>query len=190
MSKLTVPVSQRDHAWGSADAPVVMVEYGDFECPHCGQAHVVLKQIKQALGDTLCLVYRHFPLVTIHPHAEQAAEAAEAAGAQGRFWEMHDLLFEHQDALEDSDLVDYALMLGLDVPRFGQDLLEHRFAERIREDFVSGVRSGVNGTPSFFLNGVRHDAPYTPEFLLPAIEAAATQRLREARKAPPARPRA
>jgi protein-disulfide isomerase len=170
MSRLTVPVSKRDHIWGSMNAPVVLVEYADFECPFCGEAHIVLKELKRMMADDLTLVFRHFPLSTIHPHALQAAEAAEAAGAQERFWEMHDMLFEHQDALEETDLLNYAIALGLDLPRFARDLTEERYAGRVREDFVSGVRSGVNGTPAIFINGVRHDGSYEPASLLPAIE--------------------
>jgi protein-disulfide isomerase len=170
---LAPPVSKRDHLRGSLDAPVVMAEYGDFECAFCGQAYWVVKELEQALGEVLCVAFRHFPLNTVHPHAQHAAEAAEAAGAQGRFWEMHDMLFERQQALEDSDLVDYALALGLDAERFTRDMLEHRWAPRVREDFMSGVRSGVNGTPTFFINGVRHDGGFDPDSLLRAIEYAA-----------------
>jgi protein-disulfide isomerase len=154
---------------GPADAPVTLVEYGDFECPHCGQAHLVVDQIEGLLGDSLCLVFRHFPLSTVHPHAQMAAEAAEAAGAQQRFWEMHDVLFENQHALDEVHLVQYAEMIGLDLQRFVRDLEEDRFAAKVREDFLSGVHSGVNGTPTFFINGVRHNGGYDLHSLLAGI---------------------
>jgi protein-disulfide isomerase len=167
--RLTVPVSERDHVLGPATAPVTLVEYGDYECPFCGAAHASLQQVRQVMGDDLRFVYRHFPLTQIHPHAYQAAEAAEAAGAQGRFWEMHDLLFENQDRLGLRDLIGYAGALDLDLERFVTDLRGHAHAGRLREDFLSGVRSGVNGTPTFFVNGVRHDGGYDPESLLEAL---------------------
>jgi protein-disulfide isomerase len=170
---LTPPLNERDHVLGPADAPITLVEYGDYECPYCGAAHPVVKEIVQRLGDELRFAFRHFPLARVHPHAERAAEAAEAAAAQGRFWPMHDLLFEHQDALEDEDLLTYASVLGLDVERFVQDLASGVYAPRVREHFMSGVRSGVNGTPTFFVNGRRHDGGYDLPTLLHAIAAAA-----------------
>jgi protein-disulfide isomerase len=170
--RLTVSVSERDHILGPLTAPVTMVEYGDYECPHCGQAHHVIKQLRQLMGHRLCFVFRHFPLTMIHPHAQDAAEAAEAAGAQGKFWEMHYLLFEHQYALERDHLVQYAAALGLDVSRFTGELIRHIHAPRVREHFMSGVRSGVNGTPTFFINGVRHNGSSDLDTLVDAIEAA------------------
>jgi protein-disulfide isomerase len=170
--RLSVPVSERDHILGPTTAPVTVVEYGDYECPICGQAHPVVKQLRRLLGRQLCFVYRHFPLATVHPHAHHAAEAAEAAGAQGEFWAMHDMLFAHQQALADDDLVQYAVALGLDVSRFTSELARHIHAPRVREDFMSGVRSGVNGTPTFFINGVRHDDSFDLETLLEAITGA------------------
>jgi protein-disulfide isomerase len=171
-SKLTPQVSHRDHIQGPDTASVTLVEYGDYECPYCGEAFPIVNAIQKRLGKRLRYVFRHFPLTTAHPHAAPAAEAAEAAGAQGRFWEMHDTLYEHQDALEDEDLLEYATELDLDVSRFSGDMAEHRHAARIREDFTSGVRSGVNGTPSFFINGIRHDGGYDLATLLAAIEEA------------------
>jgi protein-disulfide isomerase len=168
--RLTMPVSARDHILGPTTAPVTLVEYGDYECPYCGQAHHVMKQLRQLLGHQLCYVFRHFPLTTVHPHAQHAAEAAEAAGAQGKFWEMHFTLFEHQHALDPDDLVRYAAALGLDLSQFTSELARHVYAPRVREDFMSGVRSGVNGTPSFFINGVRHDGSFDFDALLYAIE--------------------
>jgi protein-disulfide isomerase len=161
--RLTVPVGERDHVLGPATAPVTLVEYGDYECPFCGAAHKSVVQILQVMGNDLRFAFRHFPLSQIHPHAYQAAEAAEAAGAQGRFWEMHDLLFENQDRLGLRDLIGYAGALGLDLERFVTDLRGHAHAGRLREDFLSGVRSGVNGTPTFFVNGLRHDGGYDVE---------------------------
>ncbi|MBV9959405.1 MAG: thioredoxin domain-containing protein [Acidobacteria bacterium] len=171
-ARLSVPVSERDHVQGSPDAAVTLVEYGDFECPHCGAAHLVVKQIQKTLGDQLRFVFRHFPLAQIHPHAERAAEAAEAAGAQGRFWQMHDLLFEHQQSLSDRHLLLYAEAIDLDTDRFARELAEHVYQPRVREDFMSGVRSGVNGTPTFFINGARHDGLYDVSSLLDAIQRA------------------
>jgi protein-disulfide isomerase len=171
---LKTPVDERrDHIRGPRDAAVTLVEYGDFECPHCGRAHFILQDLEAMMGDRYRLAFRNFPLSQIHPYAERAAEAAEAAGAQGLFWEMHDTLFEHQDALEDEDLVAYADEIGCDLPRFQMDLLQGRFRERVREDFLGGVRSGVNGTPTFFINGRRHDAPWDLDALAEAIEMAA-----------------
>jgi protein-disulfide isomerase len=168
---LTLAVSdRRDHIRGNPSSAMTLVEYGDFECPHCGQAHLVLGKLMDRMGDQVRLVFRHFPLAQIHPHAELAAEAAEAAGAQGQFWEMHDMLFENQDALDAPSLAAYAGELGLDLPRFELELVEHSRSPRVREDFASGVRSGVNGTPTFFINGRRHNAPWDLESLTQAIE--------------------
>jgi protein-disulfide isomerase len=133
-----------------------MVEYGDFECPYCAQAEPVLKALRRSLQNILLFAFRHFPLAEAHPHALHAAEAAEAAGAQGKFWQMHDYLFAHQDSLEDSDLVEGAAAVG--------------YLPRVREDFLSGVRSGVNGTPTLFINGMRYDGPRDLDSLLAAIE--------------------
>jgi protein-disulfide isomerase len=160
MSRL-IPVNERDHIAGSLEAPVVLVEYGDFECPHCGRAHPIVKAAQQQLGPSLALVYRHFPLAEIHPHAPLAAEAAEAAGAQKRFWAMHDMLFEHQDALEQEDLLAYAADLDLDVTRLAQELASGVHTKKVRDDFRGGVRSGVNGTPTFFINGARFDGDWS-----------------------------
>jgi protein-disulfide isomerase len=171
-AKLRLPVGERDHIIGPATAPVTLVEYGDYECPYCGAAHLIVKKIQEAIGDELRFVFRHFPLTQIHPHAEAAAEAAEAAGSQGRFWEMHDLLFENQQALDPWHLVGFAEQLGLDAVRFARELQVHKYHDRVREDFMSGVRSGVNGTPAFFINGVRHDGSWEFSPLLTALEEA------------------
>lgn len=173
--KLTKPVSERDHVRGSAKALVTLVEYGDFECPHCGRAYPVVEELIENLGDRLRFVFRHFPLTQAHPHALQAAEAAEAAGAQGKFWEMHDTLFEHQNALDDVHLLGYAAALELDVATFKRSLATKAFEARIRDDVVAGARSGVNGTPTFFIQGYRYDG--YPDFssLMTALEDAIDQ---------------
>jgi protein-disulfide isomerase len=169
---LSVPVTDKDHAQGPPTAPVTLVEYGDYECPHCGRAYPIVKEVQKALGTQLRFVYRNFPLREAHPHAQHAAEAAEAAAAQGRFWEMHDMLFEHQRALDDAHLAQYAQAVGLDGARFAEALRSHTFANTVRHDFVGGVRSGVNGTPTFFINGVRHDDSWDVETLVAAVRAA------------------
>jgi protein-disulfide isomerase len=171
---LTPPVGVHDHAVGPSGAPVTLVEYGDFECPYCGQAYPIVKAIQERLGDRIRFVFRNFPLSESHPHAEHAAEAAEAAGAQGRFWEMHDVLYEHQRALADRDLIGYAAGLGLDAARVARELEQGAFAAKVRADFRGGVRSGVNGTPTFFINGVRYDGSWAdPEGLERALSDAA-----------------
>jgi len=169
-TRLAIPLSDHDHVLGPASVPVTLVEYGDFECPACGAAHPVVKQLLRGIGDQVRFVFRHFPLTSVHPHARRAAEAAEAAEAQGRFWEMHDLLYANQDALEDDDLVAYAAALRLDLGRFVTDLERGTFAGKVRRDFLGGARSGVNGTPTFFVNGVRHDGPSDLGGLLAEIE--------------------
>jgi protein-disulfide isomerase len=170
--QLSVPISERDHVLGTPTAPVTLLEYGDYQCPFCGAAHPAVKHVLQRVAGDVLFAYRHFPLTQIHPYAQQAAEAAEAAAAQGRFWEMHDLLFTHQDRLALRDLVEHAEALGLDLERFTSELESGAHTGRVREEFLSGVRSGVNGTPTFFVNGIRHNGGYDPESLLDAIGAA------------------
>jgi protein-disulfide isomerase len=167
--KLTLPDEERDHIQGSPEGPIALLEYGDYECPACGEAHPIVKAIQRQLGDDLCFAFRNFPLTNAHPHAEHAAEAAEAAGMQGSFWPMHDVLFENQDALEDDDLAEYAATLGLDEVRLIREVLSGAYAGRVREDFKSGVRAGVNGTPTFFINGERYDGARSLEPLLAAM---------------------
>jgi protein-disulfide isomerase len=169
---LALPVGERDHSQGPADAQLTLVEYGDFECPYCGRAYPIVKSLQERLGDRLRFVFRNFPLTTAHPHAQHAAEAAEAAAAQGRYWAMHDRLYEHQRALDDAHLARYAADVGLDVARFSEELEAGRYRARVREDFLSGVRSGVNGTPTFFVNGARHDGSCDLGELLAAVERA------------------
>jgi len=172
MTLLTPPVGPRDHALGPADAPVTLVEYGDFECPFCGRAYPQLKRVLAKFGPKVRFVFRHFPVPEEHPHALHAAEVAEAAGAQGKFWEMHDLLYQRQAALADEDLVKYAGELGLDAERVRRELAAHVHAERVREDYVSGSRSGVTGTPRFFINGRRHEDPGDAKTLAAALRRA------------------
>jgi protein-disulfide isomerase len=154
---LAIPVGKDDHVLGPADAPVTLVEYGDYECPACGAAYPMVKAIQKRFGVKLRFVFRNMPLNEIHPNAELAAEAAEAAAAQGRFWEMHDALYEHQDELGPDLVRTLAKRLRLDMSRFEEDLVSRRFRDHVRRDFMGGVRSGVNGTPTFFVDGVRYD---------------------------------
>jgi protein-disulfide isomerase len=170
---LALPVSPaRDHIRGPDNAPVTLLEYGDYECPYCAAAHGIVNAILASAGSEVRFVFRHFPLTTMHPHAEHAAEAAEAAGAQGKFWAMHDVLFENQQRLAGPHLLAYGEALGLDVGPFGADLAGHVHAPKVREDFMSGVRSGVNGTPTFYINGVRHDGSWDAVSLLEAVRSA------------------
>ena len=173
LGRLAPPVGKRDHVRGPADAPLTLVEYGDFECPYCAAAYLIVKKVQEVMADQLRLVFRHFPLTQIHPHAQGAAEASEAAGAQGRFWEMHDLLYENQRALDPMHLLGYAEDLDLDTQRFVRELEERVYQLRVREDFMSGVRSGVNGTPAFFINGIRYEGSWDLAPLLEALEKAA-----------------
>jgi len=166
---LVVAVSERDHAQGRSDAPITLVEYGDYECPHCGRAYPIVQEVQRRLGDQLRFVFRNFPLSEMHRHAELAAEAAEAAAHQDRFWPMHDTLFEHQRELTDTALVRYAEFIGLDTQRMERELASGAHRGRVREDFVGGARSGVNGTPTFFINGIRHDGPWDVDSLMEAL---------------------
>jgi protein-disulfide isomerase len=166
-----VPIADRDHLQGSIDAPIRLLEYGDFECPFCGEAYPLVKEVQQELGQRLCFAFRHFPMTTVHPHAQHAAEAAEAAAEQGRFWEMHDILFENQDDLDDEDLAQYAETLGLDAQRLLAEVQSGAYRPRVREDFRSGVRRGVNGTPTFFINGQRYDGERILQELLASLTA-------------------
>lgn len=173
---LAVPVSHSDHALGVADAPVTLVEYGDFECPFCGRSYPAVKALRLFYGEQLRFVFRHFPRPE-HPHARAAAEAAEAAAAQGEsfFWQTHDWLFEHQQTLETSDLLAYASGAGLDAVRFRTELDQHLYRERVHLDIESGVGSGVHGTPTFFVNGLKHEGPDTYDDLRAAVESRLSQ---------------
>jgi diadenylate cyclase len=167
------PVGARDHTRGPKDAPVTLLKYGDYECPYCGQAHPMLKELQERAGERVRFVFRHFPLDSVHPSARRAAQAAEAAAAQGRFWEMHDLLYENQGELGEDDLLRYATELGLDLQRFEKDLANDHHAWRIEEDRLSGGHAGVKGTPTFFVNGVRYTGPIDLDGLLATVEEAA-----------------
>jgi protein-disulfide isomerase len=171
VKSVTLPDPERDHIYGSADALTKLLEYGDYECPFCGEAYAIVKEIQRRLGDDLLFAFRNFPLTNIHPHSEHAAEAAEAAGAQGTFWGMHDILFENQTALDDEDLAAYAAELGLDETRLTREVTSTAYARRIREDFRDGVRAGVNGTPTLFINGERYDGVRDLKHLLNALTA-------------------
>jgi protein-disulfide isomerase len=172
--------AEHDHIRGGADAPVTLVEYGDFECPYCGDAAPVIRKLQDHFGDDLRYVFRHLPLTDVHPGAQLAAEAAEAAGAQGAFWPMHDLLLEDQDDVSVSDLYRRASELGLDLDRFSEDLRHRRHAPRIARDVQSADASGVSGTPTFFVNGRRHEGVYDVDALTRAVKTAARSTARTA----------
>jgi protein-disulfide isomerase len=169
--RLSLPVGQRDHIAGPATAAVTLVEYGDYECPFCKAAEPIVAALREALGDHLRLVFRHFPVTNIHPHAEHAAEVAEAAGAQGEFWDLHPYLFAHQEALDDADLMRYARDLDLDAARVEQELTGHVYRERVREDLTTGMQSGVRGTPTFFIDGNKYDGPPDLQAMLAVMRA-------------------
>jgi protein-disulfide isomerase len=168
---LAEPVSLEDHLKGRFDAEITLVQYGDYECPYTRMSRLSVHALQRELGDRLRFVFRHFPLEDIHPHARAASEAAEAAAAQGEFWRMHEFLFAHQKALEPLDLQGYAAELGLDRDRFDRDRVASETAARIERDLASGDRSGVEGTPTFFINSMRHNGSYSVESLRAAIEA-------------------
>jgi protein-disulfide isomerase len=170
MAKLKVPVTQRDHSLGPANAPITLVEYGDYECPHCARAHSIVAAVRDHFAGQLRFVFRHFPLAQIHPNAQVAAESAEFAGAHGKFWEMHDGIYENQERLSPPLLFALANALGLSDVELRDVLLSEKYGPKIKSDFLGGVRSGVNGTPTFFINGQQHLGPYALEDLLLAIE--------------------
>ena len=174
MSHLKIPVGAQDHVQGAAGAAVTLVEYGDYQCPYCGQAYPIVKQLQARMGAKMRLVFRNFPLAEMHPYAMGAAEVAEAAALQGKFWEMHDRLYEHQDELDPDSLMQHARHLHLDLKKLEDAIRGGGIAERIKADFNGGVRSGVNGTPSFYINGAKFDGNWTvaAEFLAALEEAA------------------
>ena len=172
MATLKVPITAEDHTQGPEDAEATLVEYGDYECPHCGRAYPIVQQVQKHFGKRLRLVFRNFPLSEMHPHAEAAAEVAEFAGAQGKFWEMHDRLFENQARLGQALFLDLGEKLELSTTALRQALEEATLEARVRADFKGGVRSGVNGTPTFFINGHRHDGSFEFETLVSAIHRA------------------
>jgi protein-disulfide isomerase len=167
--KLKRPIGPDDHLRGELSAPISLVEFGDYECPYCGAAFPIVEDVRAAFGERLVFVFRNFPIVGSHPHALVAAQAAEAAAAQGRFWEMHDMLYRHQHALGASAIARYADVLGLDRDRFDVDLHSREVVARIRADLHDGAVSGVNGTPTFFVNGWRYDGAWDRESLYRAI---------------------
>ena len=168
--RLIPPVGEHDRVRGPADAPMTLVEYGDYDCPYTVRANAVVNGLRKRLGDRMNFVFRAFPLTQIHEHAQAAAEAAEVAAAQGKFWEMHDRLFEAHRKLEAEDLERYAEEVGLDAMRFDRQMLAHAHAARVREQLESGLASGVQGTPTFFIGGVRHDGSYDLATLQAAME--------------------
>jgi protein-disulfide isomerase len=169
--RLEIPVTpERDHIEGPANAALTLVEYGDYQCPYCGAAYPEVKKVQKELGSELRFVFRNFPLTNMHEHAMNAAETAEAASAQGKFWPMHDFLYEHQATLGDTSVaLGYAKKLGLDTQRFEREIAQHMYQKRIKDDFIGGVRSGVNGTPTFYVNGVRHDGDAIAKALIEAL---------------------
>jgi protein-disulfide isomerase len=171
-TRLAVPVSERDHSQGPATATIILVQYGDYECPYTRQSTTIVRAIQQQLGDQLRFVFRNFPLTEIHPHALHAALAAEAAAAQGKFWEMHDAIFHHQHTLEDSNLEQFAEAVGLDMQQYARALAEQRSLAGIEEDVEGGERSGVQGTPTFFINEVLYRGSWEQDALLAALQAA------------------
>jgi protein-disulfide isomerase len=171
---LSRPVGGNDHIQGADTAPVTLLMYGAYECPHCVKGNKVVKQIQAEFGETLRFVFRHFPLINVHPHAAAAAEVAEAAGEQGKFWEMHDKLFENYYRLDGLHLVRYAKSVGLDMKKFHRAITERIFAQRVHEDLISGMESGVKGTPTYFINGVKHLGSGEFDALVRAIENADT----------------
>jgi protein-disulfide isomerase len=172
MSTLKVSVGASDHIQGDANAECTLVEYGDYQCPHCGRAYPIVKRIQKQFGKRLRFVFRNFPLNEMHPEAESAAESAEFAGAHGKFWEMHDGLFENQALLGTGLYQELAQKFQIDPVGLREALAKGKFREKVRADFTGGVRSGVNGTPTFFINGQRHDGPFDFENLVEAIEEA------------------
>jgi len=176
-ARLVRSVTEHDHVRGPATALVTLLEYGDYQCSFCGEAYPVVEQLRQWAGENMRFVFRHFPLTQAHPFAEPAAEAAEAAGARGKFWEMHDMLYTHQQSLDSVHMLRYAARIGLDPAEIGEELLARQYQQRVHEDFLGGVRSGVNGTPTFFIDDVRYDGLPDFDSLSAALELAADTRL-------------
>jgi protein-disulfide isomerase len=170
MTRLSAPVSAKDHIQGDPHAPITLVEYGDYECPSCLQAYPIVKRLQKHFGKRMSFVFRNFPLTQIHPYAEPAAETAEFSATHQKFWEMHDLLYENQERLDDDLLVELSQQLNLDTDELTEALESNQFEPRVRADFSSGVRSGVNGTPTFFINGQRHDGSYDYQSMVEAID--------------------
>lgn len=172
MAEPRVDVGERDHVRGPVDAPVTLVEYGDYQCPHCSRAHAAVAEVRDVLGDRVRVVFRHLPIPNVHEHAMDAANAAEAAAAQGAFWELHDWLFTHQDQLDRDGIAEGARELGLDVDAVRQAVADGAYTEHIEDDLDSALRSGANGTPTFFIDGRRHQGGNDAEALLAALREA------------------
>ena len=170
MKQLVTPVNNSDHISGNINASLELVEYGDYECPHCGRAYPIVKDIQQRLGPDMKFVFRNFPLSQIHPHAFSAAVAAEAAALQDRFWEMHDLIFENQKNLEPENVLRLASIAGLNLEQFINDIQRQTLHEKVRWDFESGIRSGVNGTPTFFVNGKKFNGNWSENELFKTLK--------------------
>ena len=170
MATLKAPITRNDHIRGPANAPITVVEYGDYECPHCGLAYPIVNRVLLSFSGRMRFVYRHFPLTEIHPHAEIAAESTEFAGAAGLFWDMHDALFENQSRLSITTIFLIGTELGLPETAIRNALETGQYRNKVRSDFMGGVSSGVKGTPAFFINGVRHDGPYDYASLVSAIQ--------------------
>ena len=174
MPRLTPPVNKNDHILGPGDGSLELVEYGDYQCPHCGAAHPVVKQIQHAFGKELTFVFRHFPLSNVHEYALPAAITAEAAARQNKFWQMHDTIFENQALLNDHAFIEFAQAIGLNISKFKMDVLDETLAEKVESHFESGVRSGVNGTPSFFINGHKYNGSYDFASMVTALQSVET----------------
>jgi protein-disulfide isomerase len=170
MAKLSIPISAEDHRQGELDAEVNLVEYGDYQCPSCGEAYPIVQKLQKHFGKRLVFVFRNFPLSQLHPHAEAAAEVAEFAAAHGKFWEMHDLLFENQENLRDELFKTLADKLKLPADELQSALADRTYQSRVRADFSGGIRSGVNGTPTFYVNGTRNNGPFDFDFLRQALD--------------------
>lgn len=170
MTQLIMAVNSSDHIFGNSNASIELVEYGDYECPYCGRAYPIVKDIQQKLGSELKFVFRNFPLSKIHPHAFSAAVATEAAGLQNKFWEMHDIVFENQKALDVENIFLYANSIGLDLERFKNDIQQKPLIEKVEKDFETGLRSGVNRTPTFFINGQKYDGEWQEGRLLQYLQ--------------------
>lgn len=167
---LYVPVSKKDNSQGNEKAPIVLIEYGDYECPHCGAAYPIVKQLQKHFGDDLLFIFRNFPLAEMHPHAITAAYVAEAAALQEKFWPVHDLIFEHQDALSTHHLIEYAESAGVDIAQLRKEIQTPAVTDKVEKDMEGGIRSGVNGTPTFFINGTRYEYDYDFESMKSFLE--------------------
>jgi len=177
MNQLTLPVNSEDHIFGNPDAAIELLEYGDYECPYCGRAYPIVKDIQQQLGRELKFVFRNFPLRKIHPNAFMASIATEAAGLQDKFWEMHDIIFENQKTLDTENIFLFAGKLGLEIELFKNDIQQKSLIDKVEKDFESGIRSGVNRTPTFFINGKKYDGDWDGEQLLQYLKSLITYSL-------------